>query len=319
MQQLMKRLEIIKAAISLEDEETITLHLGKIGGAADAFPGLESILSHLAALDYAMALRLISDFLHRNAAVSVFADPETAALKMELQGLERRLARLSAERDEVLHVLDEFNRLYSVRLGGLISEILKIQMMIAGAAEALHDDDQAEIRARFAQERRRAQHDYQRFYGAYEGWLAAPRPRDLSEEEAARMKTAYRKASRLCHPDMVAQELKEQATEQFQVLHDAYRMNELEKVEEILSALANGGAFAAASEQVEDKERLRTHIRALREQVESLAGEIRRIRTDDTWELVERLNGEYEVFLAEQERELRLKLERLQHEFMEMV
>lgn len=319
MHRLIKRLEIIKAAIGLEDEDTIALHVNKIRGMAEEADGLEAILANLASLNYPDALTRIEDFLKLNMAVSVYADPELAALKMELQGLERRLADLSAERDEAVHVLGSFNRRYSLRLGDLISEILKLQMMIAGAAEAKHFNDEEDLRARFEQARKQAQSDYQRFHGDYEELLAEPSPRELSKESVIRLKSSYRKASRLCHPDMVAEEFKERAAKQFQALHEAYRLNDLDRVEEILADLESGGAFAAASENMHDKDRLRARIVSLREQVVALAAEIGRIRADDTWLLVEQLKGDYEVYFAEQERALRAELDRLQREFREMV
>jgi hypothetical protein len=248
----------------------------------------------------------------------VYIDPEVAALKMELQGLERRLATLSAERDEILHVLEGFNRLYNVRLGGIISAILRLHMLRARAALASSQGDEADLDS-IRQAHEQAQSDYQNFHGEYEGWLAEERPRELSAEDALRLKNAYRKASRLCHPDMVAEELKDLATAQFQALHQAYNMNDVDKVEEILSVLEAGGAFVAASEQVQDKERLRAHISSLRHQLAAMDKEIQTIQADSTWVLVERLNGDYEAFLAEQEADLEAELNRLRQEYRHMV
>jgi cystathionine beta-lyase/cystathionine gamma-synthase len=45
MHRLMKRLEIIKAAISLGDEETIALHVSKVRGMAEETEGLKAILA----------------------------------------------------------------------------------------------------------------------------------------------------------------------------------------------------------------------------------------------------------------------------------
>lgn len=98
MLRLLKRLEIIKAAISLEDEETIALQVSKMRGVNEETEGLKAILADLDSLDYPAALTRIDDFLNLNVAMLVYADPEVTALKMELRGLERRFAGLSAER-----------------------------------------------------------------------------------------------------------------------------------------------------------------------------------------------------------------------------
>ncbi len=318
MQQLMKRLEIMRAAISLEDEETIALHRERLVQMADESVDLCEILNSIDVLDYPDALQRITDFLNQHVAVAVYNDPEVSALKMELQGLERRLTALSAERDEILHVLEGFNHLYNVRLGGIISAILRLHMLRARAALAGFQGDAAELDGiRRAHEQ--AQNDYQQFNGEYEGVLAAPGPRDLSPEGALRLKNAYRKASRLCHPDMVAEELKELATAQFQALHQAYNMNDVDKVEEILAVLQAGGAFVAASEQVQDKDRLRAHISSLRQQLDVIGKELQVIQKDSTWILVEGLNGDYEPYLAEQEADLDAELTRLRQEYRDLI
>ncbi|MBM9519976.1 J domain-containing protein [Desulforhopalus vacuolatus] len=314
MQQLIKRLEIIKAAISLEDEETISLHLEKIRCRAGEVEELTVIFSCLDALDYPEALLHITTFLNTQSAVTTWSDPEVAALKLELQGLERRLTRLSGERDEFLHTIDGFNRQYSMHLGKTISEILKLQVMLAGVEEAKHIGDKIYEKAR-----EKAQEQYGRFSGEYEEHLAEPEPQKLNEKDARRLKIAYRKASRFCHPDMVADDLKEQAAAQFQELNNAYRMNDLARVEEILVSLENGGSFVAASEQMNDKEKLRTHIRGLRQRVDELAAEIERIQADNTWQLVVQLGGEYDAYFTEQEAALKEEMERLQQKFREMV
>ncbi len=118
---------------------------------------------------------------------------------------------------------------------------------------------------------------------------------------------------------MVAEELKEQAAARFQILNDAYSMNDLAKVEEILAALESGGGFIAASEQVDNKEILREHIKELRQKIEELTADIQRITEDESWQLLIRFDGNYEEYFAEQEEELAAEAERLQEQFREMV
>ncbi len=319
MQQLLKRLEIIRAAISLEDEETIALHLGRIRGLEGQDDGLAEICTRLDVLDYPQALALIDDFLTRHNAVTTYNDPEIAALKMELQGLEKKLADLRGERDEFLHSINDFNRQYSLRLGGVISEILKLQMMIAGAEEAAYLGDDEELRQEFSRAKEQAQQDYQQFHGDYQQQRAEPEPEQLDDEELKRLKTAYRKASRLCHPDMVADGLKEKAAVQFQALNAAYSMNDLARVEEILASLESGGGFVAASEQVANKEKLRVHISELRQKIDELTADIDRIQHDESWQLIVQLDGEYAAYFQEQEAMLARELARLQQQFREMV
>ena len=62
----------------------------------------------------------------------------------------------------------------------------------------------------------------------------------LTEDEQKELKSKYRKASKLCHPDLVSDEQKELATKLFAELSDAYERNDLEKVREILENLELG-------------------------------------------------------------------------------
>ncbi|PID77542.1 MAG: hypothetical protein CSB24_00875 [Deltaproteobacteria bacterium] len=103
------------------------------------------------------------------------------------------------------------------------------------------------------------------------------------------------------------------------MLNDAYAMNDLAKVEEILASLEGGGGFVAASEQVADKEKLRVHIRELRQKIEELAVHIENIKENESWQLVVLLGGDYEAYFREQEAELAEEMAKLQQQFREMV
>ena len=63
---------------------------------------------------------------------------------------------------------------------------------------------------------------------------------EITEEQKQELKAYYRKASKLCHPDVVAEEFKKQAEQIFKDLKDAYDSNDLQKVKEILSNLEKG-------------------------------------------------------------------------------
>ncbi len=319
MQQLLKRLEIIRAAISLEDEETISLHLGKIRGMEAQNDDLGEILACLDTLKYLQALILIGDFLARHRTVTAYNDPEISALKMELRGLERFLADLRCERDEYLHTINDFNRQYSLQLGDVVSEILKLQMMIAGAEEAIYVGDDEELLRKFSETKREARSDYQQFHGDYEQQRSEPEPIRLSDTERKRLKVSYRRASRLCHPDMVTEELRGQAADRFQELNNAYSMNDLAKVEEILTSLDGSNGFVAASQQIANKEKLRAHTKALRQKIGEIDTDISRIKNDENWQLIVQLRGDYASYFGEQEALLAEELERLRQHFRKMV
>lgn len=322
MQKTLKRLAMIKAAIALEDNEIIELQVAQLQG-QDLPASVTAILQALADLDYATAVQLIEQTVADHTQLAVYEDTEVAALKLELQGLEQQLAQLNSQRDEYQHLIGSFNRQYSEKLGEKINEILRLRMMLSylllDKLDKSNPED-AEKQAEYEQQYNESHQDYQQFKEELEEEQQKPKAQTLDKEQQKRLKQAFRRASKLCHPDMVAEELKAQATEQFQILRDAYEQNDLEKVEEILTTLQNGG-FATASEKVNDKEQLRAHIKNLRQRIRELQSEINEIENDDTYQLINELDGNYQDFfkakseeLAEEQKQLRKELNHLMQE-----
>ncbi len=165
MQQLIKRLESIKAAISLEDEESIALHLDKIRSKGAEIEGLPAIIICLDAFDYMQALGRISDFIEKHRGSEPQGDIESAALKMEMHGLESKLMELSIKREEFLYAVSNFNRQYSLRLDAAILKILKLQIMIACVKEAeyLGDEEWYAKYEKYRKKRQEAQEAYRQF------------------------------------------------------------------------------------------------------------------------------------------------------------
>ena len=64
---------------------------------------------------------------------------------------------------------------------------------------------------------------------------------ELNDEQQQSLKEAYRKASKICHPDIVSDELKDQAHKIMSELNIAKKKNDLDKVKEILHTLQSCG------------------------------------------------------------------------------
>lgn len=114
---------------------------------------------------------------------------------------------------------------------------------------------------------------------------------DLSESEKKELKQLYRQASRLCHPDIVADELKTQAHEMMQKLNDAYSEKNLTIVKEILFALQHDIGFTVASNNINNKEKLKAKIVKLRKKLKITENEIAEIKLDETFEIIKDLDN----------------------------
>ena len=114
-----KRLEIIKNAIELEDDDIIQSQLTRLKN--EAFDDeLQAIVVALEEKNYTAAMAAITAWLQGQRAVTPWRDPQVAASKLELKALEERLRDLIDRRNARVQQLDEFNDLYFSRLGPLM-------------------------------------------------------------------------------------------------------------------------------------------------------------------------------------------------------
>lgn len=132
---LMRRLEIIRAAISLADEALLAqqlpaLHAAQAQLPATAAAALAGIIDALHGGHYPQAVRLINRFLQGQSAL-VAGDEQLAALRLELAALERQVAAQTLERDEILAWLERFNRDILLFCGPVLAEILLAKEQLA--------------------------------------------------------------------------------------------------------------------------------------------------------------------------------------------
>ena len=136
MNKIIKRLEIIKSAIELEDEEIIFQQVAHLKNEPlSVVPG--TIVQAIEERRFSDALREISAWLQSQRAVSTWQDPAIAASKLELKALETQLRDLIDKRNTRIQILDDFNDLYHLRLGPLMSHILELRKQLAASAQPL--------------------------------------------------------------------------------------------------------------------------------------------------------------------------------------
>jgi hypothetical protein len=129
MQNIIKRLEIIKAGISVEDEEIIELQVKKLSD-MDIDNDVHLILDSIKGNNYRQAILQIDQYISENSGIVTYIDEEVQGLKLELKVLEEKLQNLTEEKNEYLHSIKEFNAEYTLRLGSIIQEILNIKKEI---------------------------------------------------------------------------------------------------------------------------------------------------------------------------------------------
>ncbi len=356
MQQILKRLELIKTAISIEDEEIIELQVLKLQK-LEADAKVEAILEQIAQKDYSSVIQNIEAYLKECSGLVVYEDKEVQGLRLELKALERKLQELTLRRDEHLSKIHDFNLQYHLRLGEIIQKILALKESLLErkveekreAFEEIKETYQEEKRvfneqkqkvsklerelesmdefdpyydelyAQLKEEReilleeeekletlrkkareakeayeedeatkayREAQEDFRSFHHSYEE-AKEEKQFDLSKEELAELKRIYRKASRLCHPDLVRAELQEQAHAMMQQLNDAYNKHDLKTVKEMLLHLESGRGFDIVSDTITDKRVLKEKIVDVRARIVEMEAEIAQIEEDEVFQILQ--------------------------------
>lgn len=370
MNKIIKRLEIIKSAIELEDEEIIQqqlVHLQRESGD----PVITAIARAIETRRFSDAMREIATWLQNQRAITSWQDPAIAASKLELKALESQLRELIDTRNTRIQILDEFNDQYHLRLGPLMSRILELRKQLAASAlrrqEAerrrrekdylscqqyislavdrlaqlkqqwmgmdsasraavdirqriqqqteLITDLLAEIReleadfscqddsdTRQAQEE--AAHEYEEYQEQQQdAQHRFARDQRLSTDERNELKRLWRQASRLCHPDVVADELKEKAHQMMVQLNLARQNADLAAIRALLTQLQSGLEPMMASDRLNNLDHLRQKIQQLRIQIDALLKEIAGLEAENAWRLATSVRDK-EAYFSEQERAL---------------
>ncbi len=387
MKQIIKRLEIIKSSITIDDEDIIELQVIKLKE-LDTDSGVKNILKKLENQDYGSAMNDIENYIKQHTGIVEYVDSEVIGLKLELKSLEKKLQSLSQEKTEYLNDIEEFNTQYNIHLGEITRNILnlkkdilykqtqkqqklkdkykednqiyqdskdtieEIKESIRDLEELLKEIDENDenydeilrayndlkkelndleddlinqelelkkIRENLGndiifKEYEEAKTSYEQFYDEYENIKEKQSDRlELKDEDIKELKVMWKKACRLCHPDIVTDELKEKANEIMQSLNDAYSRRDINKVKQILLNLENGLVFEVLSDKIDNKEILKSKIEEFRQSIINIQEEIENIKVDDTFKTISNLEN-WDEYFEKLKNELQAEEIRLENE-----
>jgi len=287
MQQILKRLEIIKSSIPLEDIEIIELQVLKLQK-LKIDDDVQSILDHIENENFAPVISLITDYINRFSGLQLYSDPRIQGLRVELKILEKEFLKLSNQKSEIEQLISEFNHQYMIRLGELISQLLKLKAEKERSKEKIEEEFK-NFKEEFEKEQEREKSK-----------------KTVTRDEKRELKKLYREASKLCHPDVVLEENREVAEEVFKELNEAYSNNDLEKVSKILNSLKNGG-FETNSEKIDNFEILKSKIDELREKIDSEKRAISELKNSEIYQKIEIID-DWEDYFLEVENSLKEEL-----------
>lgn len=290
---IIKRLELIKNLISLEEEDEIILQVTKLK--QFSLNGeLQNVVNLLEQKSYSEAMVYLGAFINKHHQLSFYLDPEIDALKLEAKSLETQINILSDEKAELEKKIHEFGVRHSKELGELIIKILKYR----------------KEKAKGTPEEKEAAQDYNRYHKEYEV-TKDEEIATLTEEEQKELKDKYRKASKLCHPDVVSEEQKELATKLFAELNAANERNDLPRVREILKDLEKGNFFVSKSDAINEKQLLKAAIEKLRLRIKELAQQLQSIKESETYKTITGIN-DWDEYFTNTKQQLQQQLDALE-------
>jgi hypothetical protein len=287
---IIKRLEIIKNYIILEDLEDLDSEIRKIKP-FNFDDKIQEIIQSVLDQNFGLAIRKIEDFIKNHQGLITWVDYELEGLKIELKILENELAALEGEKIEIEKLLEEFNYQHTKELGDILTEILRIKTLLSS------DDTENFEKAKKEEEDYRNQRDFE------EKKIKLK----ITDEEEKRLKKMHRKGVFKCHPDLFQNESKEiqdMVAEIFKSFDEAYDRKDIKEVERLFDLLENG-SFSNIKKKntVDDKNKLEGIKEFLLNKISKLKRDLEILKENETYQDILEIKDWKEYF-----GELRIKL-----------
>lgn len=286
-----RRMEMIRNLVLLEESEDIISHVHKLSPFA-AELGITKIIDNLNCGNYQEALEDIQNYLNKMTSIVSTETTEVPRLQFELSILELRLESLGNEKSELERLLIIFNHRHDETLGDLITEVLKAQAELKRLeaeqakkeAEQSHaDDENLKEKAQQAEDTAaKAERDYEEYSQNHEILKAEEPLAKLNEEEERELKSLFRKASNICHPDKVPETQKDDAHIVFIELQKAYKNNELKTVKKLYKQIKEGNFKTTKSSTLSKTELLKTAIAKMNFQIDEITDELKTLNQSES-------------------------------------
>lgn len=298
LDKIIKRLEILKNYVILEDLDDIERETAKLQ-VFNFQQDINQITHTLGQHQFSTAIALIDNFIKNHQAIVIYNDIDLVALKLEIRQLEHQLNAYDNEKIEIEKVLNEFNHQHTKELGWYISRILYLRKILS------QDDPKAYAEAVQDEKDYHEQIEAENDKVIYE----------LDEEQRKDLKKAYRKASQICHPDRISEDMKEIAEQLFIQLNEAYEKNDIQTVTKILAELEQG-IFRPRSETVSEKSQLQAIITQLKFKITRIEKEIFEMKESEAYETIIDIE-DWDQYFAYTKEQLIEEIDRLEQKLNE--
>jgi len=227
---IIKRLNVIKNLLLLEDDEIIGSQIARLKSEGEN-PVIPKVETAIKSRHFSDAIALIDTFITESSRVTIYEDPMIAALLLEVKDLEYRLLAIDNTLAEKEKTLRDYTLQFNAILGELIEKIYRLKK---------------DYSYRNRQESQYSESEYQQAKKEYNEYseqrtaLDKEETHELTEAEQKELKKLYKKAALFCHPDRAAEDIADEAAETFKALQNAYQSQNLAAVKEILANVEKG-------------------------------------------------------------------------------
>ena len=306
---LINRLTALKSLLDLGDVELVSVASSRLAEHQHE-PAIQEIQAALADHRYAEAVRMIEKLLSDGTRLAQWIDPEITLLEAEFELLSSELADLETEQADLAHQLSRYQAAFHESLGDRLARLLKLRMRKLLRESKINPEKQSTYE--------QAKKDFEDFEQEQE----TRREKDartewnLSEEEQKELKQMYRRGSKLCHPDLVADEHKDAASRMFMELRKAYEEGDWLRIRHLVERCEAGlfDSIQGDGDQSErKKQRLRAKIAGIREALDRVRQDIKTIQESNTYQVMIQ-HPDWQSLFAQQAQLLDQEIEHLSQE-----
>jgi hypothetical protein len=233
-------------------------------------------------------------------------DIDLLGLKTVASLLETQLSVLFFKRTNIQQEIHRFRIKFNEELGEIVNEILDIRRKMLFDQKDENPDKNAEY------------NDAKKDFDEYNSNFKKSKEEfqfKLNADEGKLIQKLFRKASKLCHPDIVADEMKQQAAKVFVELNNAYFKNDLDRVKEISEMLENKKFhFIKITEKVTEYQRMEQIVNKLETEITLLKQEIFDMEHSEAYLTIKDID-DWNLHFEKTKRKLQLDLENLKFEY----
>ena len=292
---IIKRLEIIKNFILLEDIDDISIAVEKLK-IYQFNEDVKTIITSISNKEFAKAITTIQEFINSYQQITIWNDPEIAGIRLEIKILESQINAFDNEKIELEKVISDFQHRHTIELGEVILEVLRLR----------------KIKYKNHKKEAEAEEDFNNYSKQYET-EKDKKQFELNEEEKLELKKKFRKATTMCHPDKVSEEQKAEAEEIFIELKKAYDEHDLEKVNQLLHDLENGKKFVSQADSISEKEKLKITLEKLKQKLKGIENEIISLKETEIFTTINNITN-WDNYFTETKTQLEEELQNLKVE-----